>query len=142
MLVQHQGKLTIAMVEELTTETMLNYVFKSGNQDVINKYTQFTEMRGPEFNYWSPHSGEAVDTLPKQNIVMRGYESNPGCWYYTSDVTGIGILIFSDGKRKNCFKGTSYEIVLPNRALLSTEVVLLIDEINKLIHAPIDFLAV
>lgn len=47
----------------------------------------------------------------KPNSELRTLESSPGVWVFDFS-NGVTILMFSDGFRKNHFKGTSYEVVL------------------------------
>ena len=53
--------------------------------------------------------GRAVVNLGKPNVTLPELESNPGVWVF-EHTSGIILLIFSDGHRKNCYRGTSYEL--------------------------------
>lgn len=56
--------------------------------------------------------GEVVRDLPPPNSIMRGYESTPGVWLF-EDTCGYCWSVWSDGKYKNCFKGTSIYLLVP-----------------------------
>lgn len=56
------------------------------------------------------NSGRAVVNLGKPNVTLPGLESNPGVWIF-EHTSGVILLVFSDGHRKNCYRGTSYELV-------------------------------
>ncbi len=47
----------------------------------------------------------------KPNNTLRELENSPGVWVFDFE-NGITIIMFSDGFRKNRYKGTSYEVVV------------------------------
>ena len=57
--------------------------------------------------------GEIAKLFGKPNCHMRGYESCPGAWVFYDTESNVRWLVFSDGIRKGCFKGTSYEVSIP-----------------------------
>lgn len=59
------------------------------------------------------HGWEICKHLGKPNCFMQGYESYPAVWVYYDD-HGITWVIFSDGVWKKHYKGTSYEVAIPD----------------------------
>lgn len=49
----------------------------------------------------------------KPLLTMPDWESNPGLWLFKNPANDDTIMIWSDTHRKNAYKGTSFEVVLP-----------------------------
>lgn len=60
------------------------------------------------------HGGEIAKNFGTPNCNMKGYESYPGAWVFYDIEYDVDWLVFSDGIRKGCFKGTSYEVKIPD----------------------------
>jgi hypothetical protein len=59
----------------------------------------------------SYHWPEVIHTLPKPNNSMPQLESAPHVWHWRDTDTDVEFLMFSDGLRKNHYKGTSVEVL-------------------------------
>lgn len=59
------------------------------------------------------HGFEIARLFGKPNCNMLGYESYPGAWVFYDTKYKVRWLVFSDGIRKGHFKGTSYEVTIP-----------------------------
>lgn len=55
---------------------------------------------------------DAVKNIGKPNVIVRDFESSPGLWVLDDEETEITFLIWSDGYKKQPWKGTSYEAIL------------------------------
>ncbi len=102
---QRPGKLNFKSLSEIDTTSIINLYYKwEGMQEVLSKLSDIQYG----LNGFAPGI-----VYGKPNSILRECEGSPGVWVFdfTNDVT---ILMFSDGFRKNCFKGTSYEVVLDN----------------------------
>lgn len=62
---------------------------------------------------WSPLKKEILLTWGKSNIEMRRYESAPGVWIFNDHQTGIVWFVWTDLHHKNAWKGTSFEVKVP-----------------------------
>jgi len=61
-----------------------------------------------------------VKQIPTKPLVhMPDFESNPGVWVYEDTETKVVWMIYSDCHKKNAYKGTSFEPILP--PYISTE---------------------
>jgi len=118
MITQHQGNLTIKEIEKISSQgEVLSNLYYSD---------RFPNFRG----FWSVKAGDSTlgqqlemnfrihgcdiaQKFGKPNCHMKGYESYPGAWVFYDDVRNLRWLVFSDGIRKNHFKGTSYEVTIP-----------------------------
>lgn len=111
MITQRPGKMKMKEIEDFQDsrihEVLVNLAYTTQFPN-LHKII-FKRVIRP-FHYCSAY---AVKTLGKPNVTMRGYESNPGVWVLDDSKSGITWHIWSDGHKKNCFKGTSYEVFYP-----------------------------
>jgi hypothetical protein len=107
MLTQRTKKATIKEIEDISTGWSLpNFIHRPG----WSKTTSFFETIRKQF--WFNDCRVLCKLLGKPLINMRGYESTPGVWILDC-TTGIKWIIWSDGHHKNPWKGTTYEVILP-----------------------------
>ena len=100
-------KFKIAEIEQFETDTLNNVLIKY-NCTKTHKQIIKDTVTGVTLDI-GIHGFEAVSKMGKPNVTMQGYENSPGAWVF-EHTTGIILVIFSDGHRKNCYKGTSYEL--------------------------------
>jgi len=119
MIVQHEGKLTVKQIEKISSEgDVLNNFYYSEKYPTLRAWwavqtpTRDDLMQEFELNH-RMHGGSIAKLFGKPNCNMRGYESYPGAWVFYDTESGVRWLVFSDGIRKGCFKGTSYEVTIP-----------------------------
>lgn len=154
MLLQYTGKLTQADIEKFRTSQLVNFAHNKGLAEFTEEYCKLVDLCSPENDYWSMYGADAIKSLPKQNLIIRNYESSPGVWYFTSTESDFGLLLFSDAIYKKHFKGTSFEVVFPSNFhysffpgtnniqvdYLNKHLCILLKEIIVLINAPVDIL--
>ena len=107
MITQHQGKLKIKEIEEFSEQgtVLFNFVYTYEKlSDLYHRLLQ-SQLR--------VHGEDIVKHLGNPNCNMRGYESYPGAWVFYDDEYDVRWIVFSDGIRKGCYKGTSYELTIP-----------------------------
>lgn len=108
MIRQHDGKLTMKQIEQLS----------DGCSVLLNLYHSYPNLHrsvsdSSYFNYmWTERFGTTQKTN-KPNCIMKGLESYPGAWIFYDDENNAVWAVFSDGIWKKCFKGTSYELKIP-----------------------------
>ncbi len=113
MIEQHQGKLTIAEIESISNDgTVLNNLYFSGRYPNLSLY-RLRSLTDP-LKFESPHGFNFGLLLGKPNCHMQGYEGYPGAWVFYDREYNVRWLIFSDAIRKNHFKGTSFEVTIPD----------------------------
>lgn len=71
--------------------------------------TDYGSLRG-QLRYYDMYEGFVRRTVVKPLFSIPDYESNPQVWLVLTDMDGVWFTIYSDAKRKNCYKGTSVEI--------------------------------
>jgi len=109
MITRRPGKLTIKEIETLSLSATnlqnlaYSFVFRD-TADLMKSYI----ISSP-----SIYGAEPIKRLPRPNVTMKGYESSPGCWVFDDTESKITWIMFSDCYRKSHFKGTSYELILP-----------------------------
>ncbi len=109
MFVRRTSKMKIAEVEALGTNTLMNVLFHHGKYpNTIKQYRH--DLESGDHLLWCINGAEAVRNYGKPNVTMMDYESRPGAWVFDHEPTGIVLVVFSDGHRKNSYKGTGYEI--------------------------------
>jgi hypothetical protein len=77
-------------------------------QVIDREYEERVRTRGNTASY---HWPEVIRTLPKPNNSVPAFESSPHVWHFKDTETDIEFLMFSDGRRKNHYKGTSVEVI-------------------------------
>jgi len=124
-------KYTIKDIEQADTETLLNLSHK-----VQKPYNFRIADLIKAFLVTDYVDGDVVSQFGKPNVTMKGYESNPGVWVFEHKQYGVQLFIFSDGHKKNCFKGTSYEFSF-SHDLNGQELVDLICDVFRLVNPKI-----
>lgn len=73
-----------------------------------DEFRERTETLGNNISY---HYPRVIQTLPKPNCSVPALESSPHLWHFKDSETEVEFLVFSDGLRKNHFKGTTVEVL-------------------------------
>lgn len=119
MIVQHEGKLTIKQVEAISGEgDVLSNFYWTDRFPTLRAWWVLDAIQSDDLTFQFEmnhrmHGGEIALKFGKPNCNMRGYESYPGAWVFYDTENNVRWLVFSDGIRKGCFKGTSYEVTIP-----------------------------
>jgi hypothetical protein len=114
MFVQRTSKMKIAEIESLGTDTLINVLYHRGDYPTTLKQYHYDLASGDQL-LWCINSAEAIRNFGKPNVTMMDYENRPGAWVFDHEPTGIVLVVFSDGHRKDPYKGTSYELAnIPN----------------------------
>ncbi len=130
MMVQREGKIRIRDIESLNTEPLHNLFYDERFPSLNKIYANM--HRNPVRGLSSVmYGGNSVAKLGKPNVRMVGYESTPGAWVFDDTETGIIWVIFSDCYKKNHYKGTSHEVILPPR-VTDADVLLSVTKLFKL----------
>ncbi len=138
MIRQHQGRLTISEIENISNEgTALNNLYLSGRYPSLSlhRLRSLTEPTKLE----SPHGFDFGLLLGKPNCHMQGYEGYPGAWVFYDNEYGARWLIFSDAIRKNHFKGTIFEITLPDAMIEDIAKAIVRKFFNHFGYVPLDW---
>lgn len=100
----HPKKLTVRDVESTHSDPLMNTVQRLGpaSQQAFQRWIDMSWTHKTDVKKW-----------PKPNVHMQQYEARPGVWLFTDGPTKIKFYVFSDEHRKNAFKGTSIEAVIP-----------------------------
>lgn len=107
---QRQGKFNAAKLHEINSTPILN-LYSKFSEDLVEVLRKFSAFEN------GMHGSEPGIVYGKYNSILKEFESSPGVWVFDFS-NSVTLLMFSDGFRKNNYKGTSYEIVLtdnPNR---------------------------
>jgi len=126
---QLSGKLTRKQAMELAhqSESLINLSHTSKNlSKLLSKTLGSLDL---DSIFWS--SSRVVQKLGKPNVIMPEFESSPGLWVLDDELTGIRWMIWSDGYKKNPWKGTKFEVIVPKAK---------IDELAGAFHRLIDHL--
>lgn len=119
MIIQHDGKLTIKQIEKISSEgDVLNNFYYSEKYPTLRVWwaqevSNSDDLRKQSNVNHRLHGFEIARLMGKPNCHMKGYESYPGAWVFYDTEFKVRWLVFSDGIRKNHFKGTSYEVTIP-----------------------------
>lgn len=116
MIVQREGKVTMKYIEQLSSarnsHVLSNLFYDKRFPSLTRLYTNM--YNNPTVGLSSILYGEgSVANFGKPNARMIGYESTPGVWVFDDTNTGIIWVIYSDCHKKNHYKGTTHEVVLP-----------------------------
>ena len=126
MIVQHEGKLTMKQIEQISSEgEVLNNYYYSNRFPTLRAwwsasrpwYKSILPRDDFDVEFESNariHGSEIAMKFGTPNCHMKEYESYPGAWVFYDKEADIRWLVFSDGIRKNHFKGTSYEVTIPD----------------------------
>ena len=128
-IVHYPKKLRMRDIEGYNTEVLANFRYSRWAGEEIAPedylYRDYLKPRPGEdretyFRRGTPLShqihGSAIAVhlmkkFGKPNIIMQGYESTPGVWVFDDTENHVRWFIWSDGFRKNHFKGTQIELV-------------------------------
>ncbi len=102
---QKNGKLNFEALGELNTTSIINLYGKWISLEPI--LGEFSDISNGLHGYWPGI------LYGKPNSILRECENSPGVWGFDFS-NDISLLMFSDGFRKNNYKGTSYELLLDN----------------------------
>jgi hypothetical protein len=105
MIIHHTGKLSIKQIEDIS--------YEGGSLISDIRYIQLQRDTGYIHTSPSIYGWQIAHKFGKPNCNMKGYESYPGAWVFYDTERNVRWLVFSDGIRKHHFKGTSYEVTLP-----------------------------
>jgi hypothetical protein len=129
MIIQHQGKLTIKNIERISGEgsVLSNFYYTDRYPTLRAWWARPRNILREALDHFSGqqmkdefelnhrmHGREIAKLFGTPNCNMKGYESYPGAWVFYDTVSNVRWLVFSDGIRKNPFKGTSYEVTIPD----------------------------
>ena len=111
MITQRSGKVTAKFVEGLDSDTLFN---------ILNHTPKYRAAADFWHGYleqssWKPLKDERVKSWGTPNINMRGYESAPGVWIFDDSSIGIIWYVWTDLHHKNPWKGSSFEIYVPEK---------------------------
>lgn len=101
--IQREGKLNFEELSKLDTTRIDNLTRNWKSISPI--WSEFVDFKNGLTGF-AP--GVVFD---KPNSVLRECEGSPGVWIFDFS-NGVTLLMFSDGFRKNHYKGTSYELVV------------------------------
>lgn len=101
---QRDGKLNFKTLCDMDTTPIINLYNWDGMGDILGKFVDISN---------GLHGSEPGLVYGKPNNTLRECENSPGVWIFDFS-NNVTILMFSDGFRKNHYKGTSYEVVLDN----------------------------
>ena len=101
------GKMTRAQALELGGNASNVFSMQREQKELQSTISKFMETD----LFWK--SDVWIKKLGKPSTSIPEFESNPGIWVFLDNETGIKFLIWSDCHRKNAYKGTSYESIIP-----------------------------
>jgi hypothetical protein len=102
-IVRREGKVTIKAIEALDSDSIINMAMRGSPElDAI-----FDLINPGWIGSSKITSGEGAP-----NVILQEYEASPGAWLYDETETGITFVVFSDGWKKDPWKGSSIECVL------------------------------
>lgn len=61
------------------------------------------------------HGSKWIQKIGAPLVRVREFESSPGLWVFDSAPSGHVFLVWSDGYKKNPWKGTSYEVIINSK---------------------------
>lgn len=128
MIEQVMGHRSFKWLEQNDSCHIINFIhhpnFPETTKVLENEFEERLKTRGNNISY---HYPEVVNTFPEPNNSMPMLESSPHIWHFRDDETEIEFLMFSDGLRKNHYKGTRVEVLYDENEYH--------EEDNKLAHA-------
>lgn len=107
MIVRDETKMTVMGIKKLVTraDALVNYGWRYRGFKIEEILDRIEMLK--------IHSNDHIPGLGKPNLTVREWESNPGVWvYYDTQSTFIWMVI-SDGWKKKSYKGTNYEVIVP-----------------------------
>ncbi len=117
MITLRRGKITKEDIEATaaSTEVLINlpYTFPNVNDWMLN-FTHVKLAGGSPLIY-NLHGDTVIKSFGvRPSCVIHDYDSSPGVWVVDDTETGIVWYVYSDLYRKKHFKGTSYELQIPD----------------------------
>jgi len=109
MITQRPGKVTAKFVEGMDSDTLFNVL----NHTPEYKGAAHFWRNYLEQSFWKPLEEERVRSWGTPNINMRSFESSPGVWIFDDLPIGITWYVWTDLHHKHPWKGTSFEIYVP-----------------------------
>lgn len=126
-------KITIKEIENLDTKGL--FTLGRENTQLIDFFNELINLKPYNDGYISIGSGKVVTRFNnKPNIKMITLENKPDLWLFEDDT--ITWLIFSDGRKKNCFKGTSIEYTEKGKIHTYQEILTSLKSLLALINYP------
>lgn len=120
-----QGKVTKKYIESLGMKTLSNVLAWEPGYPASSDYWLFVLRE----HMFSVVTEETIKRLGKPNLNVKEYESFPGVWILDDLKSGINWLIWSDLHHRHPWKGTSFELVLPQYITDET----MIDSLKRLV---------
>lgn len=112
MIQQVLGHRTFKWLCQQDSNPVINYAYNPAFPLMSNvledELNERVETLGQNVSY---HYPEVIKTLPKPNCSMPALESSPHIWHFKDTETEIEFVLYSDGLRKNHYKGTSVEVL-------------------------------
>ncbi len=102
---QRTGKFNFQKLSNTDTTSIINLYYQNGWKDIQPTLTKFSALEN------NMHGAEPGVIYGKPNSILRECENSPGVWVFDFS-NNITLFMFSDGFRKNHYKGTSYEVEL------------------------------
>lgn len=120
MIVQVLGHISYKWLlkEENISCPIVNYAhspnFPLVTEVLCKEFEEIYESYESYRNSISCNRPNVIRALPKPNSSIPALENSPHIWHWRDTETGIEFLMFSDGRRKNHYKGTSIEVLCNN----------------------------
>ncbi|NCQ51879.1 hypothetical protein GW796_08295 [archaeon] len=97
------GKFNFKKLTEVNTTSTINLLYYKGWGKISEILKEFSALENGMHGY---HAGVVYG---KPNSILKECENSPGVWVFDFS-NGITLFMFSDGFRKDNYKGTSYEV--------------------------------
>jgi hypothetical protein len=98
------------LTEEYDTDPLVNFAYRPQYVETTKVHDELqASHRAARKSY---HHPKITRSLPKPNSSIPMFENSPHVWHFYEMQTGIEFLVYSDGRRKNHYKGTSIEVML------------------------------
>lgn len=104
---QKNDKINLKILYDIDSEPIINLLNKNRDDKLISILEKYSHPINKMHSYYPGV------VYGKPNGILKGLENSPWFWFFEFS-NNVQILMFSDGFRKNHFKGTSYEIVNSN----------------------------
>jgi hypothetical protein len=111
MIVRRSGKVTKKFIESVDSEPLTNVLNWNHEYEDARKFWTDHMQR----NFWKIIEEETIEKWGKPNVNVMSYESAPGVWIFDDTELGIIWYIWTDLHHKNPWKGTAFEIFVPEK---------------------------
>lgn len=112
MIEQVPGHRSYKWISRQDSNPVVNYAYSPAfplmSAVLEEEFNERVQTLGNNISY---HYPKVIKTLPKPNCSVPVLESSPHLWHFKDSETEVEFLMFSDGLRKNHFKGTSVEVL-------------------------------